>query len=319
MLSALSEKRLTPYLAQSHNDPEQALQLYLWNARLSAALFYHIHLVEITLRNTIDNALRKHFNKNWVSIIGAKHNKDRPFEFRDVKKQDYIKRNAEADKLNLARKNAMKKRQLSSKEVSDNAIISTAPMGLWVGLLRSKYRQCLWDPYLRHSFSTKNQIEIYSQVLAISDLRNKIAHHEAIIFNENDGLQGYFFLLHYKKKMIHFVSRINKDLANRMSDGCEYDSILDEYFDLRGIDDNNIVAAQVKRFRNKDHYAQLQTLEGLDCRCNRQMISFLDKSATQPTSILPARSEVICVIDRQQKPVMVTEILDIWEPAVRAP
>lgn len=58
LLNALGPARLARYLAASRNDPVQAMALYRWNASLSGALFQSMGLLEVTLRNAIDEQLQ---------------------------------------------------------------------------------------------------------------------------------------------------------------------------------------------------------------------------------------------------------------------
>jgi hypothetical protein len=50
----ITEARFEPYLAEASGDHERAIVLYVWNARVSAAMFETLHHVEVALRNAID-------------------------------------------------------------------------------------------------------------------------------------------------------------------------------------------------------------------------------------------------------------------------
>jgi hypothetical protein len=52
--SWITEARFGPYLAEAGGDHERAVALYVWNARVSAAMFETLHHVEVALRNAID-------------------------------------------------------------------------------------------------------------------------------------------------------------------------------------------------------------------------------------------------------------------------
>jgi hypothetical protein len=53
----LSQPRHAVYLAASQGDPQLALDLYEWNAEISAALLRDLAQVEVGLRNAYDRAL----------------------------------------------------------------------------------------------------------------------------------------------------------------------------------------------------------------------------------------------------------------------
>ena len=52
----ISLDRLRPFMKETYNDPEKAVQLYVWDRKLSTAFFYDISILEVSLRNAIDHA-----------------------------------------------------------------------------------------------------------------------------------------------------------------------------------------------------------------------------------------------------------------------
>ena len=48
----LTAARFAPYLSEADCEHEHAVALYVWNARVSAAVFETLHHVEVLLRNT---------------------------------------------------------------------------------------------------------------------------------------------------------------------------------------------------------------------------------------------------------------------------
>ena len=50
----LTDARFEPYLEETNGDHEDAVALYVWNARVSAASFETLHHTEVLLRNAID-------------------------------------------------------------------------------------------------------------------------------------------------------------------------------------------------------------------------------------------------------------------------
>lgn len=69
----LSEKRLEQYTDYCNNDLEKALKLYQLNLRLSGAFMPLISMLEVSLRNTIDQIMEDIYpesdNKNWLEQI----------------------------------------------------------------------------------------------------------------------------------------------------------------------------------------------------------------------------------------------------------
>lgn len=60
--------RMSTYMAAAGGDEPHALQLYLWNGRMSAALFETLSVTEVIFRNAIDGALR-----SWNPSRGTNH------------------------------------------------------------------------------------------------------------------------------------------------------------------------------------------------------------------------------------------------------
>ena len=56
-------------MKETYNDPEKAVQLYVWDRKLSTAFFYDISILEVSLRNAIDHALCTQYGPNWY--LGA--------------------------------------------------------------------------------------------------------------------------------------------------------------------------------------------------------------------------------------------------------
>ncbi|WP_433575213.1 hypothetical protein [Nocardia brasiliensis] len=54
LVALLTDERLAPYLRESKNDVDLALQLYTWNAAITAASMEVLAYVEVILRNAVD-------------------------------------------------------------------------------------------------------------------------------------------------------------------------------------------------------------------------------------------------------------------------
>jgi len=66
--SMLSEPRMTPYLRIARDSQRDALTLYEWSARTSAAAFEVVGHLEVLLRNALDRQLRDHFREDKCGI-----------------------------------------------------------------------------------------------------------------------------------------------------------------------------------------------------------------------------------------------------------
>ena len=62
---ALSPERLSTYLAATGQDHAAALQLYIWNTRISAALYGPLQALEILIRNAFNRELAAVYSLTW--------------------------------------------------------------------------------------------------------------------------------------------------------------------------------------------------------------------------------------------------------------
>ena len=68
LISNIPTPRFQTYLAAANQDPEKALALYQWNIDVAAAVTSTLAIVEVALRDTIDQQLRE-----WNTIQGGTH------------------------------------------------------------------------------------------------------------------------------------------------------------------------------------------------------------------------------------------------------
>ncbi len=66
LTNSLSPSRLQPYFGKSFGDRGLAFKTYLWNARLSKAFLFPLHVAEIVTRNSMDRALTRQFGTSWL-------------------------------------------------------------------------------------------------------------------------------------------------------------------------------------------------------------------------------------------------------------
>ncbi len=64
--NSISQVRLEPYLAACSGDMNQALRLYTWNIEASASFWGEMHVLEISLRNSIHDEMTSKYGKaDW--------------------------------------------------------------------------------------------------------------------------------------------------------------------------------------------------------------------------------------------------------------
>ncbi len=161
--SSLSDERLGAYLVSCNGDFPAAIALYEDNTRWSGTFYTPLHCVEICLRNKINAAMTARYGADWlVNAAPPLH-------------EDAITGIAHA------------KRSLRGQD-SPGAIIAELNFGFWVGLLAPRYDSSLWrEALFRIFFENGRRLKrerAHSRFNAIRRFRNRVAHHEPIIFRD---------------------------------------------------------------------------------------------------------------------------------------
>lgn len=162
----LSAPRFATYLSAQNGNKEQALQLYQWNLEISAAFFIPLQVCEISLRNSIVQAIEMAYGAN------------RPWE-----KSFEISLRSPPSGYN-PRRNLADLRHLPTS----GKIIAELKFVFWEKMLTSGHDGVLWNPYFRQIFPNTDQRKTVQAlrghanqtILKIRELRNRIAHHEPI-------------------------------------------------------------------------------------------------------------------------------------------
>ncbi|HQD96438.1 MAG TPA: hypothetical protein PLO15_03365 [Propionicimonas sp.] len=169
----LSSPRLAHYLAATGSDPDKAIALYEWNARVSAAFWEEFSYFEVAFRNALDSRMAARHRAlgrpgHWIfddtrelgrDARGAgQHNQP----YRDVAE-------------------AMRRVRINRKPTDPGQIISEISFGFWHQLV-SKRHVALW-PDLASGFPNaprRNQALVREPVARLRDFRNRIGHHHRV-------------------------------------------------------------------------------------------------------------------------------------------
>lgn len=161
----LSAARVSTYLRASGGDLEAAVELYRWNAAVSAALWESIGHAEVVLRNALHGALR------------ARHlAKGRPGQWYDDPARE-LDSHARDDIATAIR------RTRAGVSPPAGKVVAELSFGFWRYLLAKRYTAGLW-PALRPAFpflggSDRRLLE--APVATVHRLRNRVAHHEPVL------------------------------------------------------------------------------------------------------------------------------------------
>lgn len=195
----ISIPRFQVYLDNTGSDFDKAIQLYKANIEISEAFYPLLSILEISLRNAINQKLTQHFND--------------PFWFKNNLPIDFLPFVSEAtQKLTRQR-----------KTITADKIVAELNFGFWNRLFSRHYTAILWKP-LRVVFQNtpknlRKRDTIADSLYRIRTLRNRIYHYEPIFGNlqEIDKIHT---------EMITFLTWLDKDLPNLISDINRFEEIL---------------------------------------------------------------------------------------------
>jgi hypothetical protein len=155
---AISGSRLTAY---SSGGRFLTYGTYAWNIAICESLYPGLHCLEVTLRNSIQEAASKEFgDEYWFRNHLAAGEQDRVARLtRDLNSQ--------------------------SKPLRVGDFVSGLTFGFWVNLFNSNYEQSLWPQLVRPVFpnvprSQRARHHIFHRLNTIRELRNRVFHHEPV-------------------------------------------------------------------------------------------------------------------------------------------
>lgn len=175
IISSISRPRISTYEAacpQNAEKSDNALTLYAWNARVSAAMLAPLHLCEVVTRNAVSDALESVYGARWPWSSGFEQS------LPSSRGGGY---DPSRDLFNARR-----------RQTSTGKVIPELKFVFWQKLFTSRFQQRIWTPHIKGVFpnlpANKTEVEcrtiIYDELESIRKLRNRIAHHEPI-FSRN--------------------------------------------------------------------------------------------------------------------------------------
>jgi hypothetical protein len=160
IINSINERRLKPYIQHANNNDQSGARLYLWNMEASSAFWSAFHILEVTLRNSIDTQMRLiSSTEDWLEDIFLLHTK-------------------EIARIEKARNNLHK----MGKSATHDRTIAELNFGFWISLFQNNYHQALWAQGLSQCFpnNSGSRKSIHQSLENLRILRNRIAHHEPI-------------------------------------------------------------------------------------------------------------------------------------------
>ncbi|TZF86088.1 hypothetical protein FW774_03240 (plasmid) [Pedobacter sp. BS3] len=195
----LSTPRFNIYLAKTINDFDKAYLLYKANIELSEAFYPILSILEISLRNAVNEALKAHFQDEY-----------------------WFKNNLPVEFLPFVSE-ATQKLTAQRKPITADRMIAELNFGFWNRLFNRHYTGLLWKP-LRLIFKNtpkhlRQRDTIANALYRIRTLRNRIYHYEPIFGNLQDIEDLY-------NEMLTFLAWLDRDLPKLLTDIDRFNNIL---------------------------------------------------------------------------------------------
>lgn len=167
--SVLSVPRLQRFMMPpNYTTRVKALQLYQWNAEISAAFMVPLHICEVSVRNGISDTIERVYGPTWWAAgSGFERSLSDPARAYSPRRD-----------LERARRG----------HVTAGKVVAELKFMFWISLLTSRFEGRLWSRWIGTYFPNlpphlalgQRRQELYGQLNVVRILRNRIAHHEPI-------------------------------------------------------------------------------------------------------------------------------------------
>lgn len=157
---AISVPRLGRYLALvGRASREEALELYVLNARLSGVFMFPLQVFEVSLRNAVDRHITAEYGHDWLT-------------------------NGSIQMTNIHLKEIRKKIEEKARDQAGPVMVSDFNLGFWLNYFGVHYED-LWRTSTNRIFLTRpkpfTRKYVYFCLDEIREFRNRIAHFEQIL------------------------------------------------------------------------------------------------------------------------------------------
>ncbi len=178
----LSPDRFSTYLAAAGGARHRALDLYEWNAKLSAAFLHDLSHLEVGLRNACDRQL------SAATVPGDTHWTD-PATLRTLFPVVMRGRRGTGrlHDVNKTPRDNVERARLSAAATPQapplpGKTVAEIMFGFWTYLLADGHEKTIWVPYLHKAFPTgTDRNRLNASLAALRVFRNRVAHHENIL------------------------------------------------------------------------------------------------------------------------------------------
>lgn len=162
IIKTISLERFSSYQKRHPNDIEKSLILYQSNIEISQAFYSSLSILEVSLRNSINDSLQLYFQTDaWFDKLPVN--------------------------LKLPIIEIQKRLESSKKEATIDRVIAELNFGFWTTMFNRKYAKYLWKPLLKAFPNIPKEYRkrtiVSSRLNHIRTFRNRIYHYEPIIWD----------------------------------------------------------------------------------------------------------------------------------------
>lgn len=204
-----SSMRMQKYVQACGGDTRRAMTLYRYNLKLSQEMFTMVSCFEVALRNRVDKQMTFHLGNDWLrdAILpnGALYYDHRVDKTRKIIEKAYNE---------LMRGNAYTHWKL----------LSEMEFGVWKYMFSNAVYALMGQTLLRifpnKPLSSRQQqydnSYIFQELDYINKLRNRIAHHEPICFNQSSVAIDTSYALNQYARMMRLFQWMDIDGVSLM-------------------------------------------------------------------------------------------------------
>lgn len=210
--ATLSPERLTKFMARTGHDVAEALELYVWNQEIGAALTVTLSQFEVCLRNQIGKVLVDAYGETWHTTTKLRHhNQDTTAEFEKAHERGRKARNG--------------------FDPTAGDFIAGSDFNLWRELCKPLYAGVFWGKRVSLAFphapggkERDTLEEVHRRVDLLLKLRNRIAHHEPILGSKREPIGEKLWDRH--RDMAELLGWMDSNFARWVADRDRFDSVM---------------------------------------------------------------------------------------------
>lgn len=193
----MNEKLIAKYITNQRLSTHRNIETYKLNLQKSKHLYIPLSILEVTLRNSINDLFERFYGRGWI-----------------INESQFLKRK-ELEKIYEAKT----KLEMRKESLTKDKLVAELTFGFWTGLFQSPYQDKMRFNSLKQIFPnlpSKNQQPLDRKTLSsklnhIREFRNRVFHHENINKSIYDTIENdiYEILRFFDNEIVEFVKALN--------------------------------------------------------------------------------------------------------------